>query len=96
VVEILEAQMTSKTREAIKEVVLDLAVCDISTGEAIAKICAIVDKEREGEVVVLESVEVGHDGCIYLADHEIYPQIWLASEAVWCLYRRGNDASHEV
>jgi len=67
--------MNPKTREKIAEVLEGYNGFYIHkyNKEALAKICAIVDKEREGEVVVLESVEVGHDGCIYLADHEYLP-----------------------
>ena len=37
------------------------------------RILAALAKEREGEVVVLEDLEVGHDGCIFIADHEYLP-----------------------
>jgi len=43
--------MTSKTREAIEDVIQDV-INNMGCEEALAKICAIVDKEREGEVVL--------------------------------------------
>ena len=45
--------MNPKTKEAIAEVLEDLDLrLKFNRDEALAKICAIVDKEREGEVVL--------------------------------------------
>ena len=44
--------MTSKTREAIANVLTDFEVEGLDHTEALAKICAILDKEREGERVL--------------------------------------------
>ena len=59
VVEILEAQMNPKTKEAIANVLTDFEVEGLDHTEALAKICAIVDKEREGDVVVGSSTKQG-------------------------------------
>ena len=46
--------MNPKTKEAIAEVLEDLDLrLKFNRDEALAKICAIVDKEREGEVVLV-------------------------------------------
>ena len=63
------------TREAIVKIIqeCDKYATNGTSREAADRILAALAKEREGEVVVLESVEVGHDGCIYIADHEYLP-----------------------
>ena len=44
--------MNPKTKEAIANVLTDFEVEGLDHTEALAKICAIVEKEREGEVVL--------------------------------------------
>jgi hypothetical protein len=47
--------MNPKTKEAIAEVLEDLDLrLKFNRDEALAKICAIVEKEREGEVVIAD------------------------------------------
>ena len=54
--------MTDKTREAMANVLTDFEVEGLDHTEALAKICAIVDKEREGEVVLGPAVCIGAAG----------------------------------
>ena len=44
--------MNPKTKEAIKEVLLEKHYGEIKTMEALSKIIAIVEQERQGEVVL--------------------------------------------
>ena len=48
--------MTSKTKDEICVWLFRYANSDVSITDALAKICAIVDKEREGEVVLGDGV----------------------------------------
>lgn len=58
--------MTDKAKEAIDDVLHDIDHGNITIGEARAKICAIVDDERKGEVVlgIVEPYSYCHQVCI--------------------------------
>jgi hypothetical protein len=53
--------MTDKTKEAIAEVLEDYQCGRVElTGQALAKICAIVETERAGEVVLWDGEILGN------------------------------------
>jgi hypothetical protein len=64
--------MTDKTKAEIREVLAEMGECDFVDQKFVNQICAIVDGERAEEVVVLEVVEVAHDGCIFIAERRGY------------------------
>jgi len=63
--------MEDKTKNEIMEVLLERLWDDSPISEALAKICAIVDEERKGEVVVAHFTEPeiisleGTDSCAF-------------------------------
>ena len=55
--------MTDKTKGEIRHLLVHVLHADVRVDNALAKICAIVDEERKGEVVLGEGV-FNHDASV--------------------------------